>query len=427
MSPGGLNRRCVHNVNSTLIIPSTRDYRRDTASISYSLGAFMSFSGKNIDVKYLIPDPSSVFDFRSVTVGNGVEVSGLVGDFSIDISSNEIYVDYASIFSWGPAAFNGIAVTDATNNVDTIEGVTLDTNIAGLDASDITWDGDNIWVNWGGTFGDDNSYLRIVVDFVDVPVVHKPDPQPTKFTGTEGDDALKGTGGSDIINGLGGNDILFAGGGTDTVKGGTGNDAIGGGNHADTLYGEQGDDTVYAGDGDDAAYGGIGDDALFGGAGNDSLFGGDGNDVAWGGGGNDVLKGANGDDVLGGGSGNDDLYGGAGRDNLLGGDGNDELFGNMGSDTLSGGAGKDVLNGGLGDDVLSGGFGIDTFIFGKAEGNDVIRNFEGGRDIVDFGGQTYTLTEDEAGFAVLELSGGGSIMLDGIAFGDVSANWFLAA
>ncbi len=52
---------------------------------------------------------------------------------------------------------------------------------------------------------------------------------------------------------------------------------------------------------------------------------------------------------------------------------------------------------------------------------------EGGRDIIDFGVQTYTLTENTAGFAVLELSGGGSVLRDGIAFGDVSADWLLAA
>lgn len=387
----------------------------------------MSFSGKNIDVKYLIPDPSSVLDFRSVTVGNGVEVSGLVGDFTIDISSNEIYVDYASIFSWGPAAFNGIAVSDVANNVDTIEGVSLDTNIVGLDASDITWDADNIWVNWQGIFGDDNSYLRIVVDFVDAPVVHKPDPQPTKFIGTNSDDSVNGTVGRDVVNGLGGGDTILAGGGSDTVKGGFGDDVIDGGNHADVLYGQQGSDTVKGGEGNDTVYGGVGNDAVFGDNGRDALYGGDGNDTVSGAAGDDLLKGANGNDVLNGGAGHDDLYGGAGSDKLSGGDGNDELFGNMGDDKLFGGVGRDILNGGLGDDKMSGGFGIDTFIFGKAEGNDIITDFEVGRDFIKLGGQTYTVIESANGDAILDLSGGGSVTLLGVSLTDVSADWFLAA
>ncbi|MDX3976559.1 calcium-binding protein [Shinella sp.] len=207
-------------------------------------------------------------------------------------------------------------------------------------------------------------------------------PDPVKLVGTDGDDALTGTGSQDIISGLGGNDTIMAGGHNDTVNGGLGDDYIDGGNHADVLNGQQGNDKIFGGQGDDAAYGGIGDDLL---------------------------------------------EGGGGHDKLSGGDGNDELFGNMGSDTLVGGAGKDTLNGGLGDDKLSGGFGADTFIFGKNEGNDVIRDFQGGRDLIDLTGQTYTIVDNGDGFALLELSGGGTILLNGIAVGDVSAEWFLSA
>lgn len=255
--------------------------------------------------------------------------------------------------------------------------------------------------------------------------VHVPPPKPPVFTGTDGDDILRGSGNADVMNGGAGDDAVFGSGGSDTIRGGVGDDVIGGGNHADTLYGQQGKDTIYAGAGDDSAYGGEGDDILFGGGGQDSLFGGEGNDTVQGGGGNDLLKGANGDDVLQGGAGNDELHGGAGHDALSGGAGNDQLFGNRGTDVLSGGAGKDILNGGLGNDELSGGAGADTFIFSKNEGDDVIRDFEAGRDAIDLSGQTYTAVENENGDAVLELSGGGSITLNGVALGEVSSDWFL--
>lgn len=251
------------------------------------------------------------------------------------------------------------------------------------------------------------------------------EPLPTQITGTNADDVLTGTGGKNIIYGLLGNDTISAGGDNDIVKGGLGDDQINGGNHSDALYGEQGNDNIFGDDGNDIAYGGVGNDLLDGGAGHDFLYGSAGKDTLKGGAGNDLLKGANGDDVLNGGAGNDALYGGAGNDKLSGGLGNDELFGNRGNDSLLGGAGKDVLDGGLGNDELSGGLGADTFVFGKKEGNDVIRDFEAGHDLIQLKGQNYTAVENADGDTVLELSGGGSVTLLGITLEDVKSDWFL--
>lgn len=269
---------------------------------------------------------------------------------------------------------------------------------------------------------DPNEFIRLTFSW------EKPssgDPGPTHITGTDADDLLKGTGGRDIINGLNGNDTITGDGNNDIIKGGLGNDQIYGGSHSDALYGQQGNDSLDGSDGNDAAYGGLGDDLLRGGIGHDLLVGGDGQDTLKGENGNDLLKGANGDDVLIGGFGADTLYGGSGRDKLSGGAGNDEIFGNKGDDILLGSTGKDVLIGGYGDDRLAGGFGADTFIFGKNEGDDVIRDFEASRDAIDLGGQTYTVIEDGDGDAVLELSGGGSITLNGVALKELSSDWFL--
>ena len=251
------------------------------------------------------------------------------------------------------------------------------------------------------------------------------EPAPTKITGTDNNDVLAGDSGRNVIMGLAGNDTISGGANNDIVKGGLGDDNIDGGDSSDALYGEEGNDQISGGGGNDALYGGIGDDLLNGGGGQDFLYGGEGKDTLRGGQGNDFLKGANGDDVIGGGAGNDDLYGGAGHDKLLGDDGNDELFGNKGNDSLLGGLGKDTLDGGQGNDKLAGGFGIDTFIFGKNEGNDVIRDFEAGRDMIELGTQTYTVVQNTDGDAVLELSGGGSVTLLGISIDDISSDWFV--
>lgn len=256
---------------------------------------------------------------------------------------------------------------------------------------------------------DPNEFMRLSFTWEEKPKPPSRDPDPTNLTGTEGDDLLPGTKGRDIIDGRGGNDVIYAGDENDVVKGGLGDDIIGGGSGSDELRG------------------GEGNDIMFGGTGQDTILGGDGDDIVWAGSGNDQVKGANGNDALGGGAGNDEMFGGAGHDTVFGGVGNDELFGNMGNDALFGGLGRDSLDGGFGNDSMFGGAGIDTFIFGTAEGDDVIRDFQAGGDFIDLHGQTYTVSENQDGFAVLELSGGGTVTLEGIASADVSADWFLAA
>lgn len=237
-----------------------------------------------------------------------------------------------------------------------------------------------------------------------------PDDKVTVIEGTSGNDFLPGTGGPDKISGHGGNDAIYAKGGDDVLNGGAGNDTLGGGGGNDELRS------------------GIGNDLLFGGAGRDSIFGGEGNDVAWAGSGNDLVKGANGNDLLGGGAGNDEIHGGAGHDSLFGGAGNDTLFGNKGNDQIYGGAGRDQINGGIGNDLLSGGAGADTFFFLKGEGKDVIRDFDAAEgDRIRLDGQTYTVTSSGDGFALLQLSGGGTVLLHGITADDVMSDWFLAA
>ncbi|MEM9197491.1 MAG: LamG domain-containing protein [Pseudomonadota bacterium] len=119
--------------------------------------------------------------------------------------------------------------------------------------------------------------------------------------------------------------------------------------------------------------GGAGDEALAGEGGNDVFDSGAGDDTLDGHGGNDELNAGIGDDVLRGGDGNDGLFGKSGADLLVGGAGND---------TLEGGAGEDTLDGGTGNDELRGGFNQDTFVVRAGDGDDVIVDFDIGRDLI---------------------------------------------
>jgi Ca2+-binding RTX toxin-like protein len=198
---------------------------------------------------------------------------------------------------------------------------------------------------------------------------------------------------------------------------------------ADFLWGSAGDDVLDGLDGDDRLHGGEGSDRLIGGAGDDLLHGGRGADWMAGGAGNDVYVVDDAGDVVVEvpGEGTDtvrspvtfvlgdqlenlelildnsvietflrgetdiletgvaDIDGtGNGLDNLL--------TGNFGCNVLTGGAGNDTLDGRFGDDTLVGGEGDDTYVFRVGYGRDVIVETGDGRDVLQLGGLSLTLS-----------------------------------
>ena len=205
-----------------------------------------------------------------------------------------------------------------------------------------------------GAYGRDQLYDVEIVEFLDAKMAVRFGTYSSQqiegdtFAATK-NDYIAGQGGNDTILGRTGNDRLFGDGGNDNLRGGNGEDYLSGGSGDDTLAGEKGWDR------------------LVGGAGNDKLLGGDGLDTLLGGGGEDILD------------------GGAHDDRLLGGGRADDLFGGAGNDVLIGGAGNDRLNGHVGNDILTGGAGKDVFYFRSGHGNDVITDFEIGRDLIEIG------------------------------------------
>ncbi|MEO0387625.1 MAG: hypothetical protein AAF281_08860 [Pseudomonadota bacterium] len=96
--------------------------------------------------------------------------------------------------------------------------------------------------------------------------------------------------------------------------------------------------------------------------------------------GQDLIAGTAGNDIVDGESGDDVLSGYAGDDTLIGGNGNDEVIGGAGDDILIGGVGADLLQGGAGADVMTGGADADRFEFVIGDGQDIITDFQAGRD-----------------------------------------------
>ncbi|SDD58142.1 Hemolysin-type calcium-binding repeat-containing protein, partial [Ruegeria marina] len=119
-----------------------------------------------------------------------------------------------------------------------------------------------------------------------------------------------------------------------------------------------------------------------------------------------------------------------GNDFLFAVNGNDDLQGGAGNDSLYGGANDDTLSGGADDDILYGGQGSDTFEFGINDGQDVIRDFEDGIDVIDLlGGLTFaslTFSPILGGVRAEVTSAPGSwIDFDGLAIGALDATDFV--
>ncbi|MCI5046662.1 MAG: calcium-binding protein [Aquisalinus sp.] len=207
-----------------------------------------------------------------------------------------------------------------------------------------------------------------------------------QLDGEDGDDRLEGNDGDDVLSGGAGNDRLDGGLGDDSLNGGDGDDHLHGRDGNDMIAGDDGADRLYGHEGNDHLDGGAGDDRLYGGDGTDHLMGGSGADLLFGHDGSDILSGGDDDDKLNGGLGDDTLTGDLGHDVLIGHHGNDVLSGGAGDDQLKGGGGNDILEGGAGNDLLLGGSGDDVYLFTDDWGQDVIKGFGSGNNVIDLSG-----------------------------------------
>jgi len=207
--------------------------------------------------------------------------------------------------------------------------------------------------------------------------------------------------------------------GDKVLTGGIGRNTLEGGAGADTIVDTGGSNYLRGGDGADRVSGGGDFDDLNGNAGNDTVSGGPGNDWVVGGKDNDSLSGDTGDDLV---------YGNVGDDSCFGGDGNDTLRGGQGDDLVVGGAGADYLSGDKGSDTMTGGAGADVFhSFGDA-GLDRISDFsvaQGDRLQLD-AGTTYTL-QQVGSDTVVDMGGGGQVVLVGVSMSSLTPGWIFGA
>ncbi|MBR7620958.1 M10 family metallopeptidase C-terminal domain-containing protein [Phenylobacterium sp. 20VBR1] len=201
-----------------------------------------------------------------------------------------------------------------------------------------------------------------------------------------------------------------------------------GGSASDTILGNDAGNYLNGGAGNDFLRGFLGDDSIVGGDGFDDTHGNQGNDTVRGGNGPDWVVGGQGNDLLFGDAGDDLVYGNLGNDTQEGGDGVDWVRGGQGDDSLSGGAGDDWMSGDLGDDTLSGGSGADTFRTWGGTGIDRVTDFnraQGDRVQLDIG--TVATASQVGADTVIDMVGGGKMILVGVSMASLDGGWIFAA
>ncbi|MEO9527910.1 M10 family metallopeptidase [Roseibium sp.] len=219
-----------------------------------------------------------------------------------------------------------------------------------------------------------------------------------KMNGHYGDDILKGDAGADRIGGSSGFDWCYYDSSNAAVRVDLSDNSAESGGHAEgdvlssieAIRGSKYSDTLTGSSANNELRGLNGNDILQGNAGKDTLIGDGGNDWS-------LYKNSNARVVINladskaesGGHANGDIlesiesiFGSIYNDKVVGDGKANYLRGNSGNDTMLGGAGKDVLRGDAGNDVLTGGSDADTFYFVTGDGNNTIKDFENGVDVM---------------------------------------------
>jgi len=231
-----------------------------------------------------------------------------------------------------------------------------------------------------------------------------------RLAGGDGADTLDGGRGDDNLTGDAGADSLSGGLGNDTASGGIGNDSLSDSGGSNYLRGDEGDDQLQGGSGFDDINGNMGADFASGGAGDDWVVGGKDNDILYGGVGGDLV------------------YGNLGADTCDGEDGADIVRGGQDNDLVRGGGGDDYVSGDRGDDTVTGGAGADLFhTFGDA-GLDRVTDFsagQGDRVLLD-PGTSYSVAQAGAD-TVINMVGGGQMVLVGVSMNALPAGWIFGA
>ncbi|MBI1198752.1 MAG: hypothetical protein GC203_12905 [Phenylobacterium sp.] len=342
--------------------------------------AYSVFNANSTDrhVQVLINDGAGGFTDET---SSRLPASIQVGEWSRRVHETDVNGDGVTDLVLSNGSSSPIYLGDSLGHFVEMPGIAPGNQYDLITPADVNGDGRVDFIAWRGLF-DNAEQLR-----VDISV----DPGPTQV-GTAAVDGLMGDNSNDTINGAAGNDVIFGGGGTNYLRGDEGDDYIVGGAGFDDINGNMGNDTCVSGGGDDWVVGGKDNDSLTGSAGQNLVYGNLGNDTCEGGDGDDIVRGGQNDDIV------------------------------------NGGAGDDFVSGDKGDDTITGGAGADRFHTFGAAGIDRVLDFhiaEGDRVQLD-PGTVYTVSQVGAD-TVIDMTGGGKMILVGVQMSTLTGDWIFGA
>jgi hypothetical protein len=132
-------------------------------------------SGQTVRLTYEFPSIGTIYNGNThdLLVGAGVEISGFpTGDprTNIDFSDTNIFVTYNSTGTWTGTSFNGFHVFDLNGTIPAFTSVVLNAaTTPNMMPLALTFDADNIWVNWQGISFDPRTIVSIDVNGGSVP------------------------------------------------------------------------------------------------------------------------------------------------------------------------------------------------------------------------------------------------------------------
>ena len=114
--------------------------------------------GSTVSYQYYYPTLDSPYGGTpnvngNYIVGAGDEIPSLTDAVGwMDISANQIVVEFSHGSRFGAAPFSGWVLSDVFGTIDSFSSVTLDasTTLAGMNAERLGFTADSISVNWGG-------------------------------------------------------------------------------------------------------------------------------------------------------------------------------------------------------------------------------------------------------------------------------------
>ena len=136
-----------------------------------SAAGAQSFDGATLNYQYYFPNSSTPYpaaDNGSFVVGPGIEVDNVSDDrATLDISGSNIFIDFISNSVWTTETFNGWILSDQSDSLAAILGVSIDpaSNLAGFSLSNISFTENQIAVNWQGLSFTESTILSLNVTF----------------------------------------------------------------------------------------------------------------------------------------------------------------------------------------------------------------------------------------------------------------------